>query len=69
MTVLQQGFREMPQRLYIVYNDDLKTAFRMAAENTKCIREQYNYNPKEDTMRVVKPEQDETITMAESQTM
>lgn len=35
MTILRQGFREMPQRLYIVENDDIKTAYRMAAENTK----------------------------------
>ena len=69
MTILRQGFREMPQRLYIVENDDLKTAFRMAAENTKCIREQYNYNPKEESMRIVTPESDESMTMTDNQSM
>jgi len=69
MTILRQGFRETPQRLYIVENDDLKTAFRMAAENTKCIREQYNYNPKEESMRIVTPESDESMTMTDNQSM
>lgn len=69
MTILRQGFRETPQRLYIVENDDLKTAFRMAAENTKCIREQYNYNPKEESMRIVTPESDESMTMTDNQSI
>lgn len=68
-TVLRQGFRAVPQRVFIIESDDLKTAFKMSTGNTKCFREQYDYNPTENTMRAVTDTQDETLTAAESPIM
>ena len=69
ITVLKQGFRLMPQRLYIIESDDLKTGFRMAAENTQCIKGQFEYDTAEGTLKQIIPQQDETLSAAENQTM
>lgn len=69
ITVLKQGFRLMPQRLYIIESDDLKTAFRMAAENTQCIKGQFEYDTAEGILKPIIPQQDETLSAAENQTM